>query len=119
MVKPIKLKSSKSSTASNIIGMLSDVDDDQVLPDSLRKLEIVSVYSNSLATCKTNNERHQNPFLTELSTANSVDDRVCVILELIFFYYNKLVYISIEKRQTDKEIILCKQIKGTKTMKIA
>lgn len=74
--------SSKSTTASSIIGMSSDVDDDQVLPDSLRKLEIVSVYSHSLAACKTNNERNQNPFLTELSTGNSVDDRVC-ILELL------------------------------------
>lgn len=75
----MKSKSSKLTTASNIIGMSSDVDDDQVLPDSLRKLEIVSVYSHSLAACKTNNERIENPFLTELSTAtNSVDDRVCI-----------------------------------------
>lgn len=81
----MKLKSSKSSTASSTIAMSSDVDDDQVLPDSLRKLEIVSVYTNSLAAattatvaCKTINERHQNPFLTELSTANSIDDRVCI-----------------------------------------
>lgn len=77
MVKPMKSKSSKSSTAPSIVGMASDVDDDQVLPDSLRKLEIVSVYSNSLAACKANNERHQNPFLTELSTENcSANDRV-------------------------------------------
>lgn len=80
MVKPMKSKSSKSSTASSIVGMSSDVDDDdQVLPDSLRKLEIVSVYSNSLAACKANNERHQNPFLTELSTESSANDRVCIL----------------------------------------
>lgn len=54
--------------------MSSDVDDDQVLPDSLQKLEIVSVYSQS--ACKVNNERNQNPFFTELSTANGIDDRV-------------------------------------------
>lgn len=75
----MKSKSSKSSTASSIVGMSSDVDDDQVLPDSLRKLEIVSVYS----ACKTNNERHQNPFLTELSTENSADDRVCILVLLL------------------------------------
>lgn len=56
--------------------MSSDIDDDQVLPDSLQKLEIVSVYPHSLAACKTTNDRNQNPFLTELSTTNSVDDRV-------------------------------------------
>lgn len=54
--------------------MSSDVDDDQVLPDSLQKLEIVPVYSQS--ACKANNEHNQNPFFTELSTANGIDDRV-------------------------------------------
>lgn len=76
----MKSKSSKTTTTtttpSNNTGMSSDVDDDQVLPDSLQKLEIVPVYSHSLVACKTNIDRNQNPFLTELSTANSVDDRI-------------------------------------------
>lgn len=74
--KRMKSKSNKLATAP--IGMSSDVDDDQVLPESLQKLEIVSVYANSLAACKTINKRHQNPFLPELSTASCIDDRVCI-----------------------------------------
>ncbi|XP_055322503.1 uncharacterized protein LOC129578256 [Sitodiplosis mosellana] len=56
--------------------MSSDVDDDQVLPDSLQKLEIVPVYSHSQSACKSNNERNQNPFFSVLSTANGIDDRI-------------------------------------------
>lgn len=56
--------------------MSSDVDDDQVLPDSLQKLEIVPVYSHSQSACKANNERNQNPFFTELSTSSRIDERV-------------------------------------------
>lgn len=78
----MKSKSGKSTTAS-LIGMSSDVDEDQVLPDSLQKLEIVSVYSQSLAACKTNNERNRNPFFTELSTTNSIDDRVRIHVEIV------------------------------------
>lgn len=49
--------------------MSSDVDEDQVLPDSLQKLEIVPVYSQSQTACKSNNERNPNPFFSaELST---------------------------------------------------
>lgn len=79
--KRMKSKCSKSTTTtpSNMTGMSSDVDDDQVLPDSLQKLEIVPVYPHSLVACKSNSDRNQNPFLTELSTANSVDDRVCIV----------------------------------------
>lgn len=82
----MKSKSSKSMTAS-IIGMSSDVDDDQVLPDSLQKLEIVSIYSHSLAAYKTNNERNQNPFFTELPTINCIDDRVCIYQNFIKCYF--------------------------------
>lgn len=57
--------------------MSSDVDDDQVLPDSLQKLEIVPIYCHSQTACKQNNEREQNPFFSELSRVNGVDDRVC------------------------------------------
>lgn len=60
--------------------MSSDVDDDQVLPDSLQKLEIVPVYTHSQSACKANNERNQNPFFTELSTTTGIDDRVCYII---------------------------------------
>lgn len=56
--------------------MSSDVDDDQVLPESLQKLEIVPIYPQSQTACKTNNERNQNPFFSQLSTANGLDDRV-------------------------------------------
>lgn len=56
--------------------MSSDVDDDQVLPESLQKLEIVSVYAQSQTACKSNNERNQNPFYSELSRVNGIDDRV-------------------------------------------
>lgn len=56
--------------------MSSDADDDQVLPDSLQKLEIVPIYSQSQSACKVNNERDQNPFLTALSTTSEVDERV-------------------------------------------
>lgn len=54
--------------------MSSDVDDDQVLPESLQKLEIVPVFSHSQSACKSNNER--NPFFSELRTVNGIDDRV-------------------------------------------
>lgn len=60
----------------NSVEMSSDVDDDQVLPESLQKLEIVPVYSHPQSICKANNERNQNPFFTELSTANGIDERV-------------------------------------------
>ncbi|XP_031639465.1 uncharacterized protein LOC116351517 [Contarinia nasturtii] len=57
--------------------MSSDVDDDQVLPDSLQKLEIVPDYSHSQSACKANNEHNnQNPFFSQLSTANDIDERI-------------------------------------------
>lgn len=56
--------------------MSSDVDDDQVLPESLQKLEIVPVFSHSQSACKAN--EHNNPFYSELSEANRIDDRVRV-----------------------------------------
>lgn len=57
------------------VKMSSDVDDDQVLPESLQKLEIVPDYSHSQSACKANNERN-NPFFSELSRTNGIDDRV-------------------------------------------
>lgn len=66
--------------------MSSDVDDDQVLPDSLQKLEIVSILSHSQLACKVNNERNQNPFFSELSTTNRIDDRVCINNNCYLFY---------------------------------
>lgn len=60
--------------------MSSDVDEDQILPDSLQKLEIVPIYQkNGNIACKQNNERNQNPFflvelpttITEIATVNS------------------------------------------------
>lgn len=59
--------------------MSSDVDDDQVLPESLQKLEIVPVFSHSQSACKAN--EHNNPFFSELSEANRIDDRVRVKLQ--------------------------------------
>lgn len=53
-----------------------DVDDEQVLPESLKKLEIVPIYSSHIAThCKSSNE--QNPFYTvpDMDRA-STDERI-------------------------------------------
>lgn len=61
------------------VEMSSDVDDDQVLPESLQKLEIVPVFSHSQSACKAN--EHNNPFFSELSEANRIDDRVRVKLQ--------------------------------------
>lgn len=71
------MDNSRKPNRQSYIEMSSDVDDDQVLPESLQKLEIVPVYSHSQSACKANNERNQNPFFSELSTAvNGIDDRV-------------------------------------------
>lgn len=56
--------------------MPSDVDDDQVLPDSLQKLDIVPVNSQAQTFSKANNERNQNPFFTALSTPSGIDERI-------------------------------------------
>lgn len=73
--------------------MSSDVDDDQVLPDSLQKLEIVPVYPHSQSACKANNEHNRNPFFSELSTAtNGIDDRVRNGDELIFIRFRTVFF---------------------------
>lgn len=57
--------------------MSSDVDDEQVLPDSLQKLEIVPVCSRSNLshTHKYKELRRQNPF-SIASSLNDFDERV-------------------------------------------
>lgn len=63
------------------VKMSSDVDDDQVLPESLQKLEIVPDYLHSQSACKANNERN-NPFFSELSRTNGIDDRVSIYVRM-------------------------------------
>lgn len=62
--------------------MSSDVDDEQVLPDSLQKLEIVPVCSRSnlLHIPKYNELRNRNPF-SIASILNDFDERVSKLLK--------------------------------------
>lgn len=59
--------------------MSSDVDDEQVLPDSLQKLEIVPDYSQTQPLYKIakSNDEQSNPFSMNLF-ANDIDDRVSI-----------------------------------------
>lgn len=63
--------------------MSSDIDDDQVLPETLQKLEIVPIHPQSQTACKTNNERNQNPFFSVSSTANGLNDRVSKCIQFM------------------------------------
>lgn len=69
--------------------MSSDVDDEQVLPDSLQKLEIVPVCSrtNLLHIPKYNELRSQNPF-SITSSLNDFDERVSKPLKTNLFGNN-------------------------------
>lgn len=63
--------------------MSSDVDDDQILPDSLQKLEIVPVYSRAQLLRKTttsNDAQNQNPFSLD-PFINKFDESVSKVQE--------------------------------------